>query len=212
MFGENFKIDNSENLNNLIKIIKKRKIDVVCFDSFARMHSGKDENNSTQISKIFSCFRRICRNGASVVILHHNRKSNDESGQWQTMRGSSDIQASVDCHISIKKKGDILKIIQHKLRQGEELPPFSVKKIVKKNKYLKLKFIGKDKIIDTDLEIEKEIITMLKKKKMSQEKIVKELSNKIGRNKVLIKLNELEISNKIKCKKSAHGKKVYLPV
>ena len=51
------------------------------------------------------------------------------------MRGSSDILAAVDCHISIEKKKDEpdqLIIKQSKLRQDEELKPFEIK-ILKNN-------------------------------------------------------------------------------
>ena len=49
-----------------------------------------------------------------------------KSSPSQSMRGSSDILASVDCHLAIQRKDDVLTIIQTKLRQDEEMKPFKI--------------------------------------------------------------------------------------
>jgi hypothetical protein len=101
-----------------------------------RIH-GQDENDAKSMAKVFGCVQQIVGAGASVLLTHHHRKQVGfaPSNAGQSMRGSSDILASVDCHISVKKKPDEngrLIIHQSKLRQDEALKPFEVT-ILKEN-------------------------------------------------------------------------------
>lgn len=59
------------------------------------------------------------------------------------MRGSSDILASVDCHLAIerKPKEDLVIVHQTKLRQGEEMKSFKLN-IINDETDLKLEFAG----------------------------------------------------------------------
>lgn len=65
-----------------------------------------------------------------MIINHHQRKSGTHSGtSGEEIRGSSDILAFLDCHLSIHhdKKKKLIKVTQTKQREQEERKPFYVK-------------------------------------------------------------------------------------
>jgi hypothetical protein len=130
------KLDTVESLNSVISVVKEKNIRLVILDSLVRIHS-QDENDAKSMAKVFGYIQQIVAAGASVLLTHHHRKQVGfaPSNAGQSMRGSSDILASVDCHISVKKKPDEtnrLVIHQSKLRQDEALKPFEVT-ILKEN-------------------------------------------------------------------------------
>lgn len=120
-----FKVDDEFGLEFLKTDIKASKIDVVFIDSLVRIHSG-DENASKDMSAVFEKLHSLTKMGVTVVMIHHHRKSTG-FGNRQSLRGSSDILAAVDCHISLDRRDDsAIKITQHKLRAARELSPFWV--------------------------------------------------------------------------------------
>ena len=70
---------------------------LIVIDSLARVHS-KDENSFSEMSEILNgVLKPLAReNGAAVVLIHHHDK------QGHGPRGSSDIEAAVDCVINMK--------------------------------------------------------------------------------------------------------------
>jgi hypothetical protein len=95
-----------------------------------RVH-GQEENDAKGMAKVFSSLQKVIIAGASILFTHHHRKQvgYGNSNLGQSMRGSSDILAAVDCHITIEKKKDEenrLIIRQTKLRQAELLLPFEI--------------------------------------------------------------------------------------
>lgn len=124
------KVDIESVRDMIVEIVKEKNIKLVILDSFVRVHS-QEENDAGGIAKVFSSLSEIIRAGASILFTHHHRKQVGfaQSNPGDRMRGSSDILAAVDCHISIEKKKDEvdrLIIRQTKLRQAELLPPFEV--------------------------------------------------------------------------------------
>ena len=124
------KVDNEETSNAILEIIKEKNIKLLILDSLVRVHQ-QDENDAKGMAKVFSWLQKITGAGASILFTHHHRKQQGfgKINPGQSMRGSSDILAAVDCHIVIEKKQDedCLIIRQTKLRQDELLKPFEVK-------------------------------------------------------------------------------------
>lgn len=125
------KVDVEVFRNMLVDIVKEKGIKLVILDSLVRVHQ-QDENDAKSMAKVFSSLQAIIKEGASVLFTHHHRKQMGfgSSNPGQSMRGSSDILAAVDCHITIEKKKDEedrLIIRQTKLRQAELRKPFEVK-------------------------------------------------------------------------------------
>jgi len=124
------KVDEGKYLDLILNIIKEKSIKLVIFDSLVRVH-GQDENEAKGMARVFMNLQKITKEGASILFTHHHRKqfgfSNNNPGQ--SMRGSSDILAAVDCHITVEKKRDEenrLIVRQTKLRQAELVPTFEV--------------------------------------------------------------------------------------
>ena len=70
---------------------------LIVIDSLARVHS-KDENSFSEMSEILNgVLKPLAReSGAAVVLIHHH----DKAGHGP--RGSSDIEAAVDCIVNMK--------------------------------------------------------------------------------------------------------------
>ncbi len=126
---KNFLVSSDVMLNSVLKTCKENDIGVVFIDSLVRINTS-DENDSSQMSKVFKSISQFCRNEITVIITHHERKDGDmKSSAQNRLRGSSDISASVDAHISVRRdKNSKSKIIieQAKLRGDIEMKPFEV--------------------------------------------------------------------------------------
>jgi predicted ATP-dependent serine protease len=120
---------NGNTVKKIIRTSKKYKVGVVIFDSLVRIH-GMDENSATEMANVFSLLRRITKEGITVIFTHHHRKSgNRQSSSSQEMRGSSDILASLDSHISIEREagGNFIVVTQNKSRYEKEIGSFKLK-------------------------------------------------------------------------------------
>jgi len=117
-------------VDRVLEICQEKEIDVIFIDSLVRINNA-EENDASQMSEVFKCIRQLCQNGKTVVITHHEKKEGVIKISAQNrLRGSSDILASVDAHIAVKKDNqDKSKILveQAKLRSAKEVDPFEVK-------------------------------------------------------------------------------------
>ncbi len=140
------KVDADEPLSEIIEIVRSKNIKLVILDSLVRIHQ-QDENDAGGMSKVFESMKKIIAEGASILFTHHHRKQFGfgSNNLGQSMRGSSDILAAVDSHITIKKKpesDEILIIEQTKLRQAELLVPFEIKVVKGENGPSGFEYIG----------------------------------------------------------------------
>ncbi len=128
LIDQSLRLDKKDDIERLKLICKEKKIKLVILDSFVRFHGG-NENESSATAALFEEIKVLRREGISVLFLHHHRKESfsSSSSVGNSLRGSSDILAAVDCHIAIRKEGDTLFLTQSKLRQDQEIPPFKVK-------------------------------------------------------------------------------------
>ncbi len=125
-----FKADNDKALQAVVDFVKEKNIKLVILDSLVRIHQ-QEENDATGMAKVFSSIQKIIAAGASILFTHHHRKQYGfgNSNPGQNMRGSSDILAAVDSHITVERKRDkedCLLFKQTKSRQGEALKPFEI--------------------------------------------------------------------------------------
>jgi RecA-family ATPase len=151
MTGEEF----SENYMRKISIwCQENLVGVVMIDSFVRIHSG-DENTAKDSAKIFKLIRMLTKDGLTVLLLHHNTKASANGEYGSQMRGSGDIQASVDCQLSLTRPhGDDYHVLEQvKNRYMRELAAIELSfiereghsefiyigQLDKKNKHAKLK-------------------------------------------------------------------------
>ncbi|MFA5925603.1 MAG: AAA family ATPase [Parcubacteria group bacterium] len=147
-------------IENVLEICGQEEIDVIFIDSLVRI-SKAEENDASQMSEVFRGIKQFCQNGKTVIITHHERKEGAVKGTAQArLRGSSDIQASVDCHLALRRdKNDKTKLVveQAKLRTDEEAESFevAVQKVEGKTEFSFLGMYSKDK---SKMETAKEII------------------------------------------------------
>lgn len=141
MMEKNFKVGTKDVINTL-KLCKERSIKLITIDSLVRIHD-KNENDAVQMAQVFAELRRFTKAGISVLITHHNRKGGRGDSGSQEMRGSSDILAAVDCHLSIERSRQDNKITihQNKVRFDQELEPVEVS-ISKEDDSVDLEFAG----------------------------------------------------------------------
>lgn len=140
---KNFRL-NGRTVKKITALTQQYGIRVVIFDSLIRIH-GEDENDATKMASVFKNLKELSKSGLAVILTHHNRKqgmirSNNPS---QEMRGSSDILASVDCHIGVEKKTkeSFITVTQTKLRQAKEMKPFNLN-IINDSDSLRFEYAG----------------------------------------------------------------------
>lgn len=129
----NIKIDKPECMEETLEYCKENDISLVIIDSLVRMHSA-DENSASGMSQALQGLKILTRAGISIILIHHHRKQ--QAGArlgFESVRGSSDIFAFVDCHIGVDRNEKKLTLIQDKLRTDEEMKPFSVDMISENN-------------------------------------------------------------------------------
>lgn len=163
---KNFRL-NGKAVKKITSLAKQYGIRVVIFDSLIRIH-GEDENDATKMASVFKNLKELSKSGLAVILTHHNRKqgmirSNNPS---QEMRGSSDILASVDCHIGVEKKAKegFITVTQTKLRQAKEMKPFNLN-IINDSDSLRFEYAGEvDEVLTKREECKVAIKALLEEK------------------------------------------------
>jgi len=169
---EGIKVDNNNDLNILIKIIKEKEIKLVIFDPFVAMHS-QIENSAEDMQKVFEGIEKLTLQGVTVIIIHHHRKDFyiRKSSPGQSLRGSSAIFGRLDSAILIKKNKEDensinLTLCQFKSRSGRKSAPFQVKLVENNNKdLLSFEYVGEEEVKKQKKEEAKELIIDLLKQK-----------------------------------------------
>lgn len=214
---EGFKLgdeDDYEKFEEMKDRVKELQPTLIIFDSLVRIHN-KDENTSHDMSNVMQAIAEFTKLGCTVLLTHHLRKQSGyaPSDSNQSARGSSDIIAFVDSHLTVRKVDNTLQISQPKLRVAESVEPFSVN-IVKSEDNTKLGLIyggpAKDKELNKDRakEIIMEILTEGKHTRAELEpKIL--LSAPMGKSAIGLALAELEKSGAVLVDKGEKGKKSY---
>jgi len=147
-------------VGRLINFSKANGVRLVIFDSLIRIHNA-DENSAREMAGVFKTLRQFSKAGIAVLFTHHNRKRGFlKSSPSQSMRGSSDILASVDCHLSVQRKNEELIIDQTKLRQEEEMKPFKLN-IISDDDIVRLEYSGEIDAVQTKKENFQEAIKNL---------------------------------------------------
>jgi hypothetical protein len=128
-FG-NFKADNEKKVAAVLKKAKENGVKLIILDSLVNVHD-QDENDAGGISKVFQGIKKFLAEDISVIFIHHHRKNNGfgQNNPAQSLRGSTNILAEVDSHVSVERKPneDILVLKHNKSRHAEALAPMEIK-------------------------------------------------------------------------------------
>lgn len=202
---EGFLVSRQEMVKSILEICKKEKIGVIFIDSLVRINDA-EENDASQMSDVFKSIKWFCQNGLTVIITHHERKDGgNKSSAQNRLRGSSDIQASVDCHLAIRRdtaNKSKITIEQAKLRLEEEMETFEVY-IEKNGEFVEFKFNGSCEKKITQAEKTKNIILQILNEKIDcplsfdeLHEIIKTREN-IGEKSIRSALNDLSKNGEI---------------
>jgi archaellum biogenesis ATPase FlaH len=94
------RVDNPDCFAEVLQVIKDIKPTLVIFDTLIRIHTRKE--NETEMALVMERLRDIVNLGVTVLVIHHHRKGAGD--KKEAVRGSSDILAGVDIHLSIEEK------------------------------------------------------------------------------------------------------------
>ncbi|HLM83713.1 MAG TPA: AAA family ATPase, partial [Candidatus Bathyarchaeia archaeon] len=126
---KNFIVTDENLVKQILEICRERDIGTVFMDSLVRINNA-EENDASQMSKVFQSIKKLCQAGMTVILTHHERKETFvKSSAQNRLRGSSDISASADTHLSIRKDKDNPKkliVEQAKNRYEMEMEPWEV--------------------------------------------------------------------------------------
>lgn len=95
---------NSGAMMDLLNRVTARSVRLVVIDNLGTV-SGKADENSGEMIGVMSHMRRLVEeSGATVVLLHHERKGNGTLGRaGETLRGHSSIEASLDLALLVSR-------------------------------------------------------------------------------------------------------------
>ena len=104
-----FRLDDPKMAVTLLDWIKKLQLDVVVFDPIRRLH-GMNENDSTEMQKVFTVLRQVAKE-TTVIVVAHTRKHNGEgSTPGHLLRGSGDLWALARAVLGVKRNNEVMTI------------------------------------------------------------------------------------------------------
>ncbi len=198
--------------SEIIKISEKHSIGLIIFDSLVRIHNA-NENDAVEMAEVFGHFKELNKHGLTVLVTHHNRKKGIfKEDPAQSLRGSSDISASVECHLALdrKRSENSITVIQAKNRLAEEAKPFSLTVISDEENF---RFEYSEEVDEKGIKKEDEQNLFLEALKnlgqTSLLEIYQTLKGEIGMNKIREIAKELKEKGEILSKKEAHNKEMF---
>lgn len=212
----NFLVTDEKQREKLLKICEEYNLTTIFFDSLVRINAA-DENSASQMSEVFKAIMSLCHAGKTVILTHHERKEGFmKSSAQNRLRGSSDILAAVDSHVSVKRdKEDKSKLIveQSKLRADRELDIFEVSLKDGGNGRMSLEYLGEYSPEATKKETAKELIIGILEEfteGLSKKEIFEKISeiDTIGEKTVYSGLKELEKEGTVSNKPGVKNQKI----
>lgn len=189
-------------ITELIAKCEEYDIRLIIFDSLVRFHSAR-ENDAGEMSKVLNLFKTLNDNGITALVLHHNRKSGGLVGGGEMVRGSSDILASCDVHLSVKRHNRKITISQTKNRYMEEIEPFSVElKTIDETRSV-FEYLGEE---NSENELEDELKSIILAQitetpginKSELVRLISQVDEKLSMNRIHTTIKELIKSNEIR--------------
>jgi hypothetical protein len=122
-----FNLLDSESFSRLRATIAATSAELVVIDSLRRAAPGLDENDSRDVSILFTALRDIAAElGCTIIVIHHPRKPVGDAKveALYAARGSGDLIGSVDSYLFFRKlSGGLIRIEHGKARRGREHEP-----------------------------------------------------------------------------------------
>lgn len=195
-------------VEEIIKWCQENEVGLIMIDSLVRIHDG-DENAARDIAKVFGLIRKFTAANLSVLIAHHNRKSNSRDIGPQQMRGSSDILASIDCQIAVNRphKNELLTMEQTKCRIAPEMPLLEIK-FNQYDDYSEFEFLGQKDVINKRLAFRNTLLDIISNNEGLSQTDISNALEKMGKKKNPKTIRSiLEVMELEKIISSSHGPK-----
>lgn len=209
------KID-KEYMDKLLLFCGVNKIKLVIFDSLIRFLNVKDENSAVEVAEAFKRISRFKQVGITTLFIAHNRKGNStyDGSNIDSVRGSSDIVASCDIHLSINRgSNNIIIVSQSKNRLDEEITPFRAKLVKNSPNSSTWQFVDTVRVVDRNNEIKEAIINILFDKKSLNQKEIKEMllegGEDVGEKRIRALLNEMKADGYLSSRKGDRTEILY---
>jgi predicted ATP-dependent serine protease len=91
-------------LSAIKQFIQESKVGLIVVDTLARFWTVGDENSASDVGAQMAGLLDLCRTtNTALLLLHHLRKSNGNSGD--DIRGSGDLFANADVALTFKRHG-----------------------------------------------------------------------------------------------------------
>lgn len=127
------RIDNKDNLEELIKVMKEKEISVLIIDTLKRIHN-KQENQADSMNDLFTNYLRKLQieTNSTIILIHHTKKKpigSTITDKMDMARGSNEIAGYVDWFYMIERKGreTFVKLSQEKSRFSSEVGVTGIK-------------------------------------------------------------------------------------
>ncbi len=119
-------------LEDVIDIVKKKKVKVIIIDTFRAVAGGLKEEKAEEIRAFFTRFMQLKELGVCVIFLDHLRKPNHFEGKTpkkEHLFASQDKVAVADVLIMMRTEpgSEITSVYQRKNRLAPEIEPFTFK-------------------------------------------------------------------------------------
>ena len=213
-----FNAGNLKDIKALINRMKAWGIGDLWIDNLGLIAPGADENSDGMIA-VMSNLRMVAETtGASIILIHHQRKS-QSTRAGETLRGHSSIESAVDLCLLVERDADsnIIKIKSTKSRDVE-VYPFAAEFMFNHKEgtaELSEAWFEALEIDDTtsDRAIEKTLLSIVQDHPLINQKMLIEGAKpalQIGVNRIRLVLASLVKKGKIKTKEGAHGAKLYV--
>jgi len=167
MYEQSFKMDNEAKVEQLLDFCKEKKIGLIIFDTFSKIHL-KDENNNSEMTQVMDKLVNICRTQhLSIIAIHHYNKSL-EATDFAKSRGASSIVDNCASFLEVKSQKNVnefgydvlsVGIEQHKSRRNITISEFGIEVINMPDG--KLLFEYKDKMSQANDILEKYMTLVL---------------------------------------------------
>ena len=94
-----FKLDNKNDVEELINLVEDREVGLLIIDALADIMEG-DENSKQDTQPVLSALRKIAEStNTAIIVIHHSNKSGG-------YRGSSAIKGALDLMVKIDSEND----------------------------------------------------------------------------------------------------------
>lgn len=201
--------------DQLLAFCAINRIKLIIFDSLVRFLNVKDENSAIEVADAFKRISSFKAAGITTLFIAHNRKNIPSyNGGIDSVRGSSDIVASCDVHLSINRgSNDIIVVSQPKNRLDVEITPFRAKLVKESSNSSVWQFVDNVRTVDRDDKIKESITDILLDNERLNQKQIKEMlfgnGFDVGEKKIRALLNEMKANGSLTSQKGERTEILY---